>query len=222
MVRIEVIDTGVGISADEQARLFQSFTQADESTTRKFGGTGLGLYICRRIAQLMGGETGVISREGEGSTFWATVRLSQAAEEDWTDSQQFEHSPKELLMQRFSGSRVLLVEDDDVNQEIGVLLLEAVGLVVEVANNGQEAVDKAESGTYAAILMDVQMPVMNGLDATRAIRLIRGLQGTPIVAMSANAFNEDRERSLDAGMDDHIGKPVLPDLLYSTLLRWMA
>jgi PAS domain S-box-containing protein len=222
MVRIEVIDRGVGISAEEQARLFQSFTQADESTNRIFGGSGLGLYISRRIARLMGGETGVISCEGEGSTFWATVRLRHAAEEDRTDSQQLELAPRELLMQRFSGSRVLLVEDDEVNQEIGVLLLEAVGMVVEVASNGQEAVAKAESGAYAAILMDVQMPVMNGLDATRAIRLIRGLQDTPIVAMSANAFNEDRERSLGAGMNDHIGKPVLPDLLYSTLLRWLA
>jgi CheY-like chemotaxis protein len=222
MLRIEVTDQGIGISADQQARLFQSFTQADDSTTRKFGGTGLGLFICRRIARLMGGDTGVISHEGQGSTFWATVRFRNATLEGRSDSQARELSPRDLLMQRFNGRLVLLAEDDEVNQEIGVLMLEAAGLVVEVASNGKDAVRKAESGSYAVILMDVQMPVMNGLEATRAIRLLPGLQGIPIVAMSANAFSEDRERSLDAGMNDHIGKPVLPDLLYSTLLRWMA
>jgi CheY-like chemotaxis protein len=170
----------------------------------------------------MGGDTGVISHEGQGSTFWATVRFRNATLEGRSDSQARELSPRDLLMQRFNGRLVLLAEDDEVNQEIGVLMLEAAGLVVEVASNGKDAVRKAESGSYAVILMDVQMPVMNGLEATRAIRLLPGLQGIPIVAMSANAFSEDRERSLDAGMNDHIGKPVLPDLLYSTLLRWMA
>ena len=222
MLRIDVIDQGMGVSAELQDRLFQSFTQADNSTTRKFGGTGLGLFISRRIARLMGGDTGVISHQGQGSTFWATVRLRCAAEVRQANANLQDFSPKELLKQRLSGHHVLLVEDDEVNQEIGVLLLEAVGLVVDVAKNGREAVEKAESGSYAAILMDIQMPLMNGLDATRAIRLLPDFQSTPIVAMSANAFNEDREISLDAGMNDHIGKPVLPDILYSTLLRWMS
>jgi CheY-like chemotaxis protein len=222
MMRIEVCDQGMGISAEQQARLFQSFTQADNSTTRKFGGSGLGLFISKRIACLMGGDTGVQSKEGKGSTFWATTRLRHAVDDRQTDTRPHEFSAGELMEQRFSGRSVLLVEDDEVNQEVGLLMLEAVGLVVEIAENGREAVDKARSGTYALILMDVQMPVMNGLDATRAIRLMPGLQNTPIVAMSANAFAEDRVRSIDAGMNDHIGKPVLPDVLYSTLLRWMA
>ena len=221
MLRIEVSDQGMGISAEQQARLFQSFTQADNSTTRKFGGSGLGLFISKRLACLMGGDTGVLSQEGQGSTFWAMVRLRHAQDNRQTDERTQAFSPRELLEQHCSGQRVLLVEDDEVNQEVGLLMLEAVGLVVELAVNGREAVEKASSGTYALILMDVQMPEMNGLEATRAIRMLPGLQHTPIVAMSANAFTEDRERSLDAGMNDHIGKPVLPEMLYSTLLRWM-
>jgi CheY-like chemotaxis protein len=187
---------------------------------RKYGGTGLGLIISKRIALLMGGDAGVISEEGRGSTFWATLRLRRATGDAGAASRPVT-APQEALAQQFAGVRVLVAEDDPVNREVLVLLLEDAGLVPDVASNGQEAVEKAARGVHALILMDVQMPVMNGLDATRAIRQIPGMAGVPILALTANAFDEDRNVCLAAGMDDHIGKPFEPDALCTTLLYWL-
>jgi hypothetical protein len=222
MLRIEVIDHGIGISPGQQARLFRAFSQADDSMTRKYGGTGLGLIISKRIAELMGGDVGVISEEGRGSTFWTQIRLRRAAAvEPAGIARQARSTAKEILLQRFQGTRVLVAEDDALNQEVVVCLLEDAGLAPEVAVNGQEAVDMARGGDYALILMDMQMPVMNGLEAARAIRQLPGLTSIPILALTANALDKDRETCLAAGMNDHIGKPVDPDALCATILQWL-
>ena len=221
LLKIEVTDQGVGISPEQQARLFHAFAQADGSRTRKYGGTGLGLIISKRIALLMGGDAGVISEEGRGSTFWVTLRLRRATSDPQAAKSLPTESPRETLARLFPGARVLVAEDEPVNREVLVFLLEDAGLVPDVAFNGQEAVEKARGGGYALILMDVQMPVMNGLEATRAIRQIPGMANIPILALTANAFDDDRDVCLAAGMDDHIGKPVEPDALCATLLHWL-
>jgi two-component system sensor histidine kinase/response regulator len=355
-IRFEVSDTGIGLTADQQARLFKSFEQADTSTTRKYGGTGLGLVICRRLADLMGGEVGVHSEVGKGSTFWVeapfgivtspvrAVRYSEShrglrvliaddsaeAREtmadmlaglrmradvvssgeaavsavieadrsgdpyrlvllDWrmpgmdgieTARQLREASlrqrPALVLVSavpdvpmaeirstgfagflskpltktgvygmldrvlehdaaleesaaldpatelgRRRGVRILMAEDNPLNQEVAVELLDDVGLHVSVASNGEEAVNLARAGTYDLILMDMQMPGMDGIEATKHIRALPCCATTPIIALTASAFAEDRDSCLEAGMNDHIAKPVDPDILYRTILRWL-
>ncbi len=218
-LRFEIADSGIGIAPADQARLFEAFEQLDASTTRQHGGTGLGLAISKRLVHLMGGEIGVHSEPGRGSTFWFTVRLDKApaavSPAPTTDAES-------ALRAHFGQARILLVEDEPVNQEASREIIESAGLSVDVAEDGRIAVDKARANAYDLILMDVQMPGMNGIEATQAIRALPGHARTPIIAMTANAFAEDRAACLAAGMNDHLGKPVRPAALYATLLRWLS
>jgi two-component system sensor histidine kinase/response regulator len=214
-----VHDSGVGVPAHQLSLLFNPFEQADSSTTRRFGGTGLGLAITRRLAQLMGGEVGVDSQAGVGSRFWFSAWFERARPGDLLSA---EPALAGTARRDFNGARVLLAEDNLINQEVAVELLHAAGMVVDVANDGAAAVDRAASGRYDLVLMDVQMPMLDGLEATRRIRALPGHAATPIIAMTANAFGDDRTTCLAAGMNDHIGKPVDPEQLYDALARWLA
>jgi len=222
LLRIEVRDTGIGISAEDQTRLFQAFEQSDNSMTRKYGGTGLGLAISKRLATLMGGAIGVESEVGSGSTFWFTARLQKAAAQIEPAGRAPHLLPEEALKTRYAGARILLAEDEPINQEVSRELLESAGLAVELAEDGVEAVDLAKSRDYDLILLDLQMPRMNGIEASRIIRSLPGRQAVPILALTANAFTADRQKCIDAGMNDHIGKPVDPDQLFETLLKWLS
>jgi two-component system sensor histidine kinase/response regulator len=214
-----VHDSGMGVPAHQLPLLFNPFEQADSSTTRRFGGTGLGLAITRRLAQLMGGEVGVDSQAGVGSRFWFSAWFERARPGDLLSD---EPALAGTARRDFNGARVLLAEDNLINQEVAVELLHAAGMVVDVANDGAAAVDRAASGRYDLVLMDVQMPMLDGLEATRRIRALPGHAATPIIAMTANAFGDDRSSCLAAGMNDHIGKPVDPEQLYDALARWLA
>ena len=220
-LRFEVEDTGIGIEPDILPRLFTAFEQADNSNTRKYGGTGLGLAITKKIAQLMGGDAGVVSTPGQGSLFWFTVTLKKGLPAEG-DSVNFVGEPEALLKQGYAGVRVLLVEDEPVNQEVAMGFLEDVGVSVDLAQDGAQAVRMAGERDYALILMDMQMPVMDGLEATRRIRAADNGEQVPIVAMTANAFAEDRARCLDAGMNDFIAKPLVPETLFAIMLSCLS
>ena len=205
-----VRDTGIGLTGDQCSALFQGPYQADTSTTRRYAGTGLGLAIARKLTELMGGNLGVESRYGQGSTFWLKVTLgiaSPLAESHPGDDQ-------------LHGRRVLLAEDNEVNQRLVCKLLERVGVEVEVAANGQEALERVRDGDYDLLLMDMQMPVLDGVAATRAIRQLGPRGQLPIIAISASALPEDRQRCLDAGMNDFLAKPLKVEALYAQLARW--
>ena len=222
LLRIEVSDTGIGIDAETIPRLFTAFEQADNSTTRKYGGTGLGLAITRKIAEIMGGTTGVASEVGQGSTFWLTVRLRKTASKRDLADILATTDAETALKQLFAHTRILLAEDEPINREVTLSFLDDVGLVADVAENGQEAVLLAAQNDYALILMDMQMPIIDGLEATRIIRQSSERKRVAIVALTANAFADDKRRCLEAGMDDFIAKPIIPETLYATLLRWLA
>jgi PAS domain S-box-containing protein len=210
-LRFEVADTGIGLDAATQARLFQPFVQADGSTTRRYGGAGLGLALCRRIVSAMGGEIGVRSEPGQGSTFWFTVHLARPDAESAAEAKDTRR-----------GGRVLVVEDNTVNQKVAVAMIESLGYGAEAVGNGIEAVEACARQGYDAILMDCQMPQMDGFKATAFIRQREGLaHHTPIIALTASVTAEDRQRCLSAGMDDYLSKPVPREALASALRKWI-
>jgi PAS domain S-box-containing protein len=215
-LRFEVEDTGIGIAPETVGSLFDAFKQADSSTTRKFGGTGLGLAITKHLARAMGGDAGVNSQLGRGSCFWFTVRLEKNAA--FLPSTVTIH-PEMLALEALAGHHLLIVEDEPINREIAGELLSDVGVSSDCAEDGRQAVELVRNNRYDLILMDMQMPEMDGLEATRQIRQLPGCATLPIVAMTANAFSEDRERCRVAGMTDFMSKPIDPDVLFATLLR---
>ncbi|RNF27757.1 hypothetical protein NM04_26805 [Massilia aurea] len=225
LVRFEVEDRGIGIDAAALPHLFSPFQQADQSATRRHGGTGLGLAISRQLAELMGGEVGVVSTPGEGSTFWFTARL---ALDDAGGGRSGGMLGAGLgaapapAQARLDDCAVLLVEDNAFNQQVARELLEQSGAAVEVANNGQEALAAMVDKHFDCVLMDVQMPVMDGLEATRRIRRDPALRDTLVVAMTANAGVDDRARCLAAGMNEFLAKPVVPELLAATIARCLG
>ncbi|HZX29013.1 MAG TPA: AAA family ATPase [Telluria sp.] len=213
-LKFAVQDSGIGIGQAERERLFQPFTQADQSTSRKYGGTGLGLTICKSLVELMGGSIWVDSMAGVGSTFNFTAWFGQGA-----DAPRPAQAP--ARQRRFDGMRVLLAEDNPINQQIAVELLRLAGVEVDLAEDGGRAVDLLRAGVrYDLVLMDVQMPGVDGYQATAAIRRDPAHAGLPIVAMTAFAMNEERQRCADAGMNDHIAKPIDPERLFDVLERW--
>jgi PAS domain S-box-containing protein len=218
LLRFAVTDTGHGIAPDLQARLFTAFEQADSSSTRRLGGTGLGLAISRHLARLMGGDAGVDSTPGQGSTFWLTIRVGrttatrQPVEAADLDGEALRHDPP---------WRILLAEDSEINRDIIVEILGDVGITVDAAEDGARAVAKAGQATYDLILMDLQMPEMDGLEATRHIRQAGPNRDVPIIALTANAFDQVRQETRQAGMNDFVAKPVEPAMLFAALLRWL-
>ena len=223
LMRFEVQDTGKGVSTEEQSRLFVAFEQADSSITRKHGGTGLGLAITKHLAEWMGGEVGVESKPGQGSTFSFTARLGKGQRRsDRQAAQAVEPVCLSGILRRdHAGKRVLLAEDNEFNRDLVSEMLASTGLELDLATDGKEALEKARTSAYDVILMDMQMPEMSGVDATKAIRQLPGYAATPIIGITANAFKGDRLVCLEAGMNDHLAKPVKQQELHHALLNWL-
>ncbi|MBK7660517.1 MAG: PAS domain S-box protein [Betaproteobacteria bacterium] len=217
-VRFEVEDTGIGIGPEQSERLFRPFEQADVSTTRRYGGTGLGLAICRRLVEAMDGRLGVDSRPGEGSTFWFVLPMDPASGALASAAGPAKAMPDSGRDPE--GTRLLLVEDDPINQEVALEMLRMAGYTVDLAGNGVEALERARAGDYDLVLMDVQMPLMDGFEASRQLRAMARHRATPIIAMTANVYREDRERARLAGMNDFVAKPVDPEVLFEAVSRF--
>jgi PAS domain S-box-containing protein len=224
LLRFEVRDTGIGIASDRLERLFKPFEQANASTTRQYGGSGLGLAITGRLAKLMDGDAGLQSEAAVGSTFWFTARLERGnpVESGASASSVAQAKAEDILRQHYHHMRVLVVDDDMFNREIALELLQSAGLRGTLATDGFDAVAQASTQHFDVVLMDVQMPIMNGLDATRRIRLLPGWETTPILALTANAFAQDRQDCLESGMNDFVAKPIDPPQLYATVLHWLS
>jgi CheY-like chemotaxis protein len=221
-VRFEIQDTGIGIAAETIPRLFASFEQADNSTTRQYGGTGLGLAITRRLAELMGGKAGVESTPGIGSTFWFTACLKKQFLAELVIGENAIKDAERIIALQHRGCRILVADDEAINREVSKTLLESVGLLVDTADDGKEAVSMARKTSYAAILMDIRMPRLDGIDATQQIRQMPGGSTAPIVAMTANVFTEDKAACFAAGMNDFLKKPFRPESLFEVLLPWLG
>jgi CheY-like chemotaxis protein/two-component sensor histidine kinase len=214
LLKVTVTDTGIGIPPEAKSRLFQSFSQAELSTTRRYGGTGLGLVICQRLVQMMGGTIGFESELGRGTTFWFTLDLPKSE----TTVAPIE-APESTSAP--AGLRVLVVEDNLVNQKVAARMLEQLGYQVDLAADGAQALSMVQHTHYSAVLMDMHMPVMDGLAATHAIRnLASAVSSVPIIALTANAIEAERQRCLAAGMDDYLAKPIDRAALDQTLRRW--
>jgi CheY-like chemotaxis protein/HPt (histidine-containing phosphotransfer) domain-containing protein len=217
LVRFDVQDTGIGMGTKEIANLFQAFHQSDASTTRNYGGTGLGLAISKQLAELMGGEVGVKSRPGQGSTFWFTAWLGRS-----TNKAALMKDPVASDPALIHGAAILLVEDNTFNQMVAKDLLEEAGAVVIIANNGQEALDSLRQKRFDCVLMDIQMPVMDGLEATRQIRADPALAAMPVIGLTANAGPKDQANCFKAGMNSFLSKPIDPASLLSVLAATLA
>jgi PAS domain S-box-containing protein len=216
VLRIAVTDTGPGIPKEHQTRLFERFSQVDSSATRRFGGTGLGLAICKQLSTLMGGEIGIESDEGKGSTFWFTVRLGKA-----TRAQETAATPVAAPPKAVRSLKILLAEDNPANQKVAAAMVAKAGHRADVVANGVEAVNAVAAVPYDLVLMDVHMPEMDGISATKAIRALAGQKSrVPIIAVTADAMTGDRDRCLAAGMDDYVSKPIDPAALNAAIARW--
>jgi signal transduction histidine kinase/ActR/RegA family two-component response regulator len=220
LLHFYVKDNGIGLTAEQQARLFQPFSQADDSTTRKYGGTGLGLAISKQLVEMMNGNIWIESELGTGSTFHFTVEVQEQKNTGVAVQPDTPNSLAEIIA-RLQGARILVVEDNEINQEIAIALLEMSGLIVEAANNGQEALDRLASSEFDGVLMDCQMPVMDGYEATRQIRQQAKFKHLPIIALTANAMEGDKEKVIEVGMNDHIAKPIDLNIMLATMGQWI-
>jgi len=220
-VRFTITDTGIGIRPDQVSALFSPFVQADASTTRKYGGTGLGLAISKQLAEMMGGSIGVDSREGQGSSFWFTsVFELAAANQQQPARERLLEPPAGRVNRGVSKARILLAEDNSTNRDVGLAQLRKLGYQATVVKNGAEAVRALEQGSYDLVLMDCEMPVMDGFEATHRIRASQH-PDIPIIAVTADAMPADRDRCLSEGMNDYISKPVELEHLEQVLLKWL-
>lgn len=218
-LQFKVKDTGIGMTAEQLDKAFQAFVQADGSVSRRYGGTGLGLSITKSLVELMQGEMSAKSEPGAGTEFVFTCRV-------WPSDKQIVIEESLDVPPRFDGNEVLLVEDNEINVEIAVSIMEDVNLKVSVAENGQVALDmigeRGPDNPFALVLMDIQMPVMDGITATQQIRKMPGMEKMPIVAMTAHALDSERKKSLEAGMNDHVSKPIDVGHFYKTLQKYLG
>ncbi|MGJ8675027.1 MAG: ATP-binding protein, partial [Pseudoalteromonas sp.] len=220
MTYFSVNDTGIGISEAAQKQLFKPFSQADSSTSRQYGGTGLGLSICKKLVELMGGAIDLASHEGKGSTFTFSVPLNSPLPKAEQVQQQYNEIDVESLS--FTDYKLLLVEDNSLNQHVASAILKTKGCVADIASDGFEAIKMLTTNSYDIVLMDIQMPNMDGLQATKVIRNDLGLIDLPIIGLSANAHDDDVKKAVACGMDNYITKPIDANTLFKTLWHHLS
>lgn len=220
MTYFSINDTGIGISSEAQKQLFKPFAQADSSTSRQYGGTGLGLSICRKLVELMGGAIDLVSYEGKGSTFTFSLPLISPLPKAEQIQQQYNEIDVSTLS--FTGYKLLLVEDNPLNQHVANAILKTKGCIADIANDGFEAIEKLAENSYDIVLMDIQMPKMDGLKATKVIRRDLELIDLPIIGLSANAHDDDVKKALACGMNGYITKPIDANTLFKTLWHHLS